>query len=181
MAEPIVKNFELAIKETLEALVFNPLEPRRTQVSPITEISILFWEGIIKKNFLWASRLWVGRRKEPILGYVPKNYEKKNSVHKGLRRDHQKFSCESVDEKSPKNEKKNVPKNDEKKKNLIHKGLNLYCLNSFFVIFCEKIGSFRLPTHSRDAHRKFFWSYILKLKWKFLLIGPIWEHQEEKG
>ena len=30
------------------------------------------------KNFsLWASRLWVGRRKEPILGYVPKNDEKK--------------------------------------------------------------------------------------------------------
>ena len=28
------------------------------------------------KNFLWASRLWVGRRKEPILGYVPKNDEK---------------------------------------------------------------------------------------------------------
>ena len=24
------------------------------------------------KNFLWASRLWVGRRKEPILGYISK-------------------------------------------------------------------------------------------------------------
>ena len=33
------------------------------------------------KNFLWASRLWVGRRKEPILGYVPKNDEKNNLVH----------------------------------------------------------------------------------------------------
>ena len=33
----------------------------------------------IRKNFLWASRLWVGRQKEPILGYVPKNYEKKES------------------------------------------------------------------------------------------------------
>ena len=30
----------------------------------------------LSKNFLWASRLWVGRRKEPILGYVPKNDEK---------------------------------------------------------------------------------------------------------
>ena len=30
-----------------------------------------------QKNFQWASRLWVGRRKEPILGYVPKNIEKK--------------------------------------------------------------------------------------------------------
>ena len=38
-----------------------------------------------QKNFLWESRLWVGRRKEPILGYVPKNDEKKNSVHKGLK------------------------------------------------------------------------------------------------
>ena len=56
----------------------NPLTPRRTLVSTFTEISILFLEGIIKKNFLWASRLWVGRRKEPILGYVPKNDEKKN-------------------------------------------------------------------------------------------------------
>ena len=37
-----------------------------------------------QKNFLWASRLWVGRRKVPILGYVPKKDEKKNSVHKGL-------------------------------------------------------------------------------------------------
>ena len=36
------------------------------------------------KKFLWASRLWVGRRKEPILGYVPKNYVKKNSGSKGL-------------------------------------------------------------------------------------------------
>ena len=33
----------------------------------------------IRKNFLWGSRLWVGRRKEPILGYVQKNDEKKNS------------------------------------------------------------------------------------------------------
>ena len=39
-----------------------------------------------QKNFLWASRLWVGRRKEPILGYVPKNDEKKNVVHKGLKK-----------------------------------------------------------------------------------------------
>ena len=37
-----------------------------------------------QKNFLWASRLWVGRRKKPILGYVSKNYEKKNSGTKGL-------------------------------------------------------------------------------------------------
>ena len=29
-------------------------------------------------------RLWVGRRKEPILGYVPKNYEKEKSGSNGL-------------------------------------------------------------------------------------------------
>ena len=37
-----------------------------------------------QKNFLWASRLWVSRRKEPILSYAPKNNEKKNSGSKGL-------------------------------------------------------------------------------------------------
>ena len=41
-----------------------------------------FWDH--QKDFLWASRLWVGRRKEPILGYVPKNYVKKNSCSKVL-------------------------------------------------------------------------------------------------
>ena len=39
-----------------------------------------------QKKFLWASRLWVGRRKEPILDYVPKHdkKKKKNSVSKEL-------------------------------------------------------------------------------------------------
>ena len=67
--------------------ILNPLAPRRTQVSPFTEISILFLRRDHQKNFLWTSRLWVGRRKEPILGYVPKNDEKKNFVHKGLIRE----------------------------------------------------------------------------------------------
>ena len=33
-----------------------------------------FWnkKGSSKKKILWASRLWVGRRKEPILGYISK-------------------------------------------------------------------------------------------------------------
>ena len=36
--------------------------------------------------------------------------------------------------------------------------LTLYCLNSFLSFFgtYSKIGSFRLPTHSRDAHKNFF-------------------------
>ena len=37
-----------------------------------------------QKYFLWGLRLWVGRRKEPILGYVLKNDEKKNSGSKGV-------------------------------------------------------------------------------------------------
>ena len=36
------------------------------------------------KKIHMSDRLWVGRRKEPILGYVLKNYEKKNLVLKGL-------------------------------------------------------------------------------------------------
>ena len=36
-----------------------------------------------KKKFLWALSLWVGRRKEPILGYVPKNDEKRIWSFKG--------------------------------------------------------------------------------------------------
>ena len=32
--------------------------------------------GDHQKNSLWTSRLWVGRWKEPILGYLPKNDEK---------------------------------------------------------------------------------------------------------
>ena len=51
-------------------LKLNSLTRRRTQVSPFTEISILLLEGIIKKF--------------PILGYIPKNDEKENLVHKGL-------------------------------------------------------------------------------------------------
>ena len=50
----------------------------------IAKISNLKLEGIIKKISKWATPLWVGRRKEPILGYVSKNYEKKNSGTKGL-------------------------------------------------------------------------------------------------
>ena len=37
-----------------------------------------------QKNFRWPPQLWVSRRKEPILCYVPKNDKKKNSGSKGL-------------------------------------------------------------------------------------------------
>ena len=43
----------------------------------LAKIFILIERRDQQKNFLWVSRLWVGRRKEPILGYDPKNDEKK--------------------------------------------------------------------------------------------------------
>ena len=46
-------------------IVFNPLMPRRTQVSPFTEISILFQEGTIK-NISYERRAY--ESVEPILG-----------------------------------------------------------------------------------------------------------------
>ena len=64
------------IVETLFGTVktlFNPLTPRRAHVSPFTEISILFSTKKIPMSVAPMS----GRRKEPILGYIPKIDEKK--------------------------------------------------------------------------------------------------------
>ena len=77
----------------------NPLWPWVTNSSRIAKISISKYEGIMKKISHWATRLWVGRRKEPILGYVPKNDKnKKNSGSKGLN-GHEKliFSAAKID------------------------------------------------------------------------------------
>ena len=65
--------------------LFNPFPPSVPVWHRLAKHSILILERIIKKNFLWSSRLWVGWRKEPILGYVPENYERKNSGSNGLR------------------------------------------------------------------------------------------------
>ena len=67
-----------------ESRNINPLTPRRTQVASFHRNFSSILRRDHQKNFLWASRLWVGRRKEPILGYVHKNGEKKNLVYKGL-------------------------------------------------------------------------------------------------
>ena len=40
------------------------------------------------KNFLWAPRQWVGRRSEPILGYIQKFDEKIVSGSDGLSGQH---------------------------------------------------------------------------------------------
>ena len=60
----------------------NPLVPRAHKSARMAKI-----RGDHQNNFLWASQLWVCRQKEPILGYVPKNYKKKNSCSKRLTKD----------------------------------------------------------------------------------------------
>ena len=45
-----------------------------------------------------------------------------------------------------------------------------FFLSSFFGTWF-KIGSFRLPTHRRDAHRNFFWWSLLKIEMKFRWKG----------
>ena len=50
----------------------------------MTRLAKILILNLNQKFFLWAARLWVGRRKEPILGYAEKNDEKSNSGSKGL-------------------------------------------------------------------------------------------------
>ena len=45
-----------------------------------------------------------------------------------------------------------------------------FFFSSFFGTY-HKIGSFRLPTHRRDAHMKFFWWFLLKIELKFRWKG----------
>ena len=51
---------------------------------PLSPKFQFYFKKVSQKKILWTLRLWVGRRKEPILGYVPKNDEKKiwsNATH----------------------------------------------------------------------------------------------------
>ena len=45
-----------------------------------------------------------------------------------------------------------------------------FFFSSFFGTY-PKIGSFCLPTHRRNAHRKFFWRFLLKIELKFRWKG----------
>ena len=64
---------------------FNPLLPSAAVMRRSAKFFYFNLRSDHQKNFLWASRLWVGRQKEPILGYTLKNFEKKkNSGSKGL-------------------------------------------------------------------------------------------------
>ena len=56
---------------------FNPLVPSVLNIGLLAKILISIWEGILKKKILWASHLWVGRRKEPNISHATKNDEKK--------------------------------------------------------------------------------------------------------
>ena len=58
----------------------------RTKVYELTKISILKLEGIIKKISYERRDYESVDEKKPILGYVSKNYEKKNSGTKGLKK-----------------------------------------------------------------------------------------------
>ena len=79
-----IPKLEILCKQQTSEMQLNPLLAIAHKSARIGKISILKLEGIIKK-ILWASRLWVGRRKKPILGYVSKNYKKNNnSGTKGL-------------------------------------------------------------------------------------------------
>ena len=57
----------------------------------------------------------------------------------------------------------------------VHYAINTLWTELFFSSFFgtyPKIGSFHLPTHRRDAHRKFFWWSLLKIELKFWWKGP---------
>ena len=47
-----------------------------------------------------------------------------------------------------------------------------FCLSYIFEIY-SKIGSYRLPTHKRSAHRKFYQYSLLIWKLKFWPNNPI--------
>ena len=67
-----------------KSIALNPLLPIVPYMTCLAKTLISILKGIIKK-IIWASRLWVGRRKEPILGYVPRNDDKRNSGSKRLK------------------------------------------------------------------------------------------------
>ena len=64
-------------------MAFNPFPPSVPIWHHLAKLSILRRDH--QENFLWSSRLWVGRRKERFLDYVLKKRRKKNSRGKGLR------------------------------------------------------------------------------------------------
>ena len=58
--------------------------------------------------------------------------------------------------------------------------LTFYCRNYFSRSFSGHNHNLR-PTHRRDAHRKFFWWSLLKLKSKFFALRRIFAALGSKG
>ena len=77
-----LKSFSHYRNQLLKARITNPLVHSVPYKRHLTKILILEW--ILKKHFLWASRLWDGRRKHHILSSVTKNNEIKTSCSNGL-------------------------------------------------------------------------------------------------
>ena len=63
----------------------NPFVPSVLNRVRLTKIYNFNLRRDLQKNFLWASHLWVGRWKEPLLSYVTRNDEKKESGHKWVK------------------------------------------------------------------------------------------------
>ena len=63
---------------SLFLLIGKPICAQRTRYSTFDQKFNFNLRRDPRKNFLWASHLWVGRRKEPILSYVTKNDEVRN-------------------------------------------------------------------------------------------------------
>ena len=128
-----------------------------------------------QKNFLWASRLWVGRRKEPILGYVPKNEEKKNSGGEGL----------TLVKTEQLITKKHIHLNTLKKSSLIDQCLkqNFIAMNwSFSMVFRinrnNLIGYPQLTSYNPSKRIRRFWTILVDYRaWyvkNTLCLGDNW-------
>ena len=63
----------------------NPLTPRRTQISPLTEISILFKEGIIKK-ISYERRAYESVAEKSLSKAMSRKTKKKNWSIKAYRK-----------------------------------------------------------------------------------------------
>ena len=68
------KTFCIVINNVL-SIVINPLPPRRTQVAPFTEISVLFQEGIIK-NISYERRAYESVEEKAYLRLCPEKRRK---------------------------------------------------------------------------------------------------------
>ena len=79
------KSYLILITRQCFKVQFSPLVTLRPKYSTFGKKFNFNLGSYPPKNFLWASRLWVGRRNKPIISYVTKKDEKKNPGTNGLR------------------------------------------------------------------------------------------------